>query len=53
MKNNLGLNKILGTIHIYPSLAEANKLAAGVWRKQHAPEKLLRVVETFHTWMRR
>ncbi|MBW1846737.1 MAG: dihydrolipoyl dehydrogenase [Deltaproteobacteria bacterium] len=53
MKNNLGLNKILGTIHIYPSLAEANKLAAGVWRKQHAPEKLLNFVEKFHAWMRR
>jgi len=52
MKNNLGLNKILGTIHIYPSLAEANKLAAGVWRKKHAPEKLLNFIEKFHTWMR-
>lgn len=53
MKNNLGLNKILGTIHIYPSLAEANKLAAGVWRKQHAPEKLLNIIEKYHTWMRK
>lgn len=53
MKNNLGLNKILGTIHIYPSLAEANKLAAGVWRKQHKPERLLNFIEKFHTWMRR
>jgi hypothetical protein len=27
------MNKILGTIHIYPTLAEANKYAAGVWRR--------------------
>lgn len=53
MKNNLGLNKILGTIHIYPSLAEANKLAAGVWRKQHTPEKLLNIIEKYHAWMRK
>lgn len=52
MKNNLGLNKILGTIHIYPTLAEANKLAAGTWRKQHTPEKLLDWVEKYHAWMR-
>ena len=41
MKHGLGLNKILGTIHTYPTLAEANKFAAGVWKKAHAPEKLL------------
>jgi pyruvate/2-oxoglutarate dehydrogenase complex dihydrolipoamide dehydrogenase (E3) component len=52
MRNNLGLNKILGTIHIYPSLAEANKFAAGEWKKKHAPENVLRWVERFHTWMR-
>ena len=37
MKHGIGLNKILGTIHIYPTLAEANKYAAGVWKKAHAP----------------
>jgi len=52
MRHGLGLNKILGTIHIYPTLAEANKYAAGVWKKAHAPQGLLRVVERFHAWMR-
>ena len=45
MRYGLGLNKILGTIHIYPTLAEANKYAAGVWKKAHAPQGLLRVIE--------
>ncbi len=53
MKHGLGLNKILGTIHIYPTLAEANKYAAGEWKKAHAPENILRWVERFHTWRRR
>ena len=53
MKHGLGLNKILGTIHIYPTMAEANKYAAGQWKKAHAPKKLLIWVEKFHTWMRR
>ncbi len=52
MKHDIGLNKILGTIHIYPTLAEANKYAAGVWKKNHAPEALLRLVEKFHAWRR-
>jgi len=52
MKHNLGLNKVLGTIHIYPTLAEANKYAAGVWKKNHSPEKLLVWVEKFHRWRR-
>jgi pyruvate/2-oxoglutarate dehydrogenase complex dihydrolipoamide dehydrogenase (E3) component len=52
MKHGIGLNKILGTIHIYPTLAEANKYAAGVWKRAHAPQKLLGYVERFHTWMR-
>src|SRR5262249_35276631 len=39
MRHGIGLNKILGTIHIYPTFAEANKYAAGVWKKNHAPEK--------------
>ena len=38
MKHGLGLNKILGTIHIYPTMAEANKYAAGVWKRAHAPQ---------------
>jgi pyruvate/2-oxoglutarate dehydrogenase complex dihydrolipoamide dehydrogenase (E3) component/uncharacterized membrane protein YdjX (TVP38/TMEM64 family) len=52
MRHGFGLNKILGTIHIYPTLAEANKYAAGVWKKAHAPQGLLRVVERFHAWAR-
>ena len=52
MKHNLGLNKILGTIHIYPTLAEMNKMAAGVWKKNHAPEKLLSWIEKYHSWRR-
>jgi pyruvate/2-oxoglutarate dehydrogenase complex dihydrolipoamide dehydrogenase (E3) component/uncharacterized membrane protein YdjX (TVP38/TMEM64 family) len=52
MRYKLGLNKILGTIHIYPTLAEANKYAAGNWKKAHAPEKLLSYVQRFHAWQR-
>lgn len=52
MRHGLGLNKILGTIHIYPTLAESNKYAAGAWKKAHAPETLLRWVEKFHGWRR-
>lgn len=52
MKHNLGLNKILGTIHIYPTMAEANKYVAGVWKRNHAPQKLLAWVERYHTWRR-
>jgi pyruvate/2-oxoglutarate dehydrogenase complex dihydrolipoamide dehydrogenase (E3) component len=52
MRHGIGLNKIFGTIHIYPTMAEANKYAAGVWKKAHAPHKLLGYVERFHAWMR-
>ena len=52
MRQGIGLNKILGTIHIYPTLAEANKYAAGAWKRAHAPEGLLRWVERFHAWRR-
>ncbi len=52
MRHGLGLNKILGTIHIYPTLAEANKYAAGNWKRAHAPRKLLAWVEKYHAWMR-
>jgi pyruvate/2-oxoglutarate dehydrogenase complex dihydrolipoamide dehydrogenase (E3) component/uncharacterized membrane protein YdjX (TVP38/TMEM64 family) len=52
MKQGIGLNRILGTIHIYPTLAEANKYVAGNWKKAHAPERLLAWVERFHTWRR-
>ncbi len=52
MRHGFGLNKILGTIHIYPTLAEANKFAAGEWKRAHAPEGLLRWVEGYHRWRR-
>jgi len=51
-EQGIGLNKILGTIHIYPTFAEANKYAAGVWKKAHAPEGVLRKLERLHAWMR-
>lgn len=53
MKYSLGLNKILGTIHIYPTLAEANKYAAGEWKRAHAPQKLLAFAEKFHRFNRK
>ena len=52
MKHGIGLNKILGTIHIYPTMAEANKYAAGLWKKNHAPKRLLAWIRKYHTWMR-
>jgi pyruvate/2-oxoglutarate dehydrogenase complex dihydrolipoamide dehydrogenase (E3) component/uncharacterized membrane protein YdjX (TVP38/TMEM64 family) len=52
MQHGLGLNKILGTVHAYPTMAEANKAAAGQWRRAHQPEALLRWVEKFHQWRR-
>ena len=53
MRHGLGLNKILGTIHIYPTLAEANKYAAGEWKRAHVPERLLEWVARFHSWRRK
>jgi len=52
MKHGLGLNKILGTIHIYPTLAEMNKFAASEWRKNHKPEWALAISKKYHTWRR-
>jgi len=52
MRYGLGMKKILGTIHIYPTLAEANKYAAGVWAKAHAPQGWLRLAERIHGWRR-
>jgi dihydrolipoamide dehydrogenase len=52
MKYNLGLNKILGTIHSYPTMSEANKYVAGIWKKAHAPKKALQILEKFHAWRR-
>ncbi len=52
MKHKLGLNKILGTIHIYPTLSEASKYVAGEWKRQHVPQLLLKWVEKYHAWKR-
>lgn len=52
MKYGLGLNKILGTIHIYPTMAEANKYAAGEWKKARAPRAVLDFLEKMHGWRR-
>ena len=48
MRHDLGLNKILGTIHAYPTWMEANKFAAGNWKREHAPEWALNLLEKFH-----
>jgi pyruvate/2-oxoglutarate dehydrogenase complex dihydrolipoamide dehydrogenase (E3) component/uncharacterized membrane protein YdjX (TVP38/TMEM64 family) len=53
MKHGLGLNKVLGTIHTYPTLAEANKYAAGEWKRAHAPQRVLAWLARFHAWERR
>jgi len=53
MKHGIGLNKILGTVHAYPTLAEATKFAAGEWKRAHAPAGALALLERFHGWQRR
>ena len=52
MRHGFGLNKILGTIHIYPTLAEANKYVAGNWKRAHAPKRVLAWLERYHRWRR-
>lgn len=52
MKHGIGLNKILGTIHIYPTMAEANKYVAGNWKRAHAPQMALRWAQRFFRWQR-
>ncbi len=52
MQWNLGLGKVMGAIHTYPTLAEANKYAAGAWKKAHAPQRTLALLDRFHTWRR-
>ena len=53
MRYNLGLNKILGTIHPYPTMSEATKFTAGVWKKNHAPQTVLNWVEKYFNWTRK
>ncbi len=53
MKHKIGLNKILGTIHTYPTMSEANKYVAGDWKRAHAPQRLLQWARRYHDWKRR
>ncbi|HYW77509.1 MAG TPA: FAD-dependent oxidoreductase [Gammaproteobacteria bacterium] len=53
MRYRLGLGKLLGVVHAYPTWSEANKYTAGVWKRKHAPEKVLRLLERYHGWRRR
>jgi pyruvate/2-oxoglutarate dehydrogenase complex dihydrolipoamide dehydrogenase (E3) component/uncharacterized membrane protein YdjX (TVP38/TMEM64 family) len=50
MKNKIGLKKILGTIHAYPTYAEANKSVAGAWMQKHRPLKALQLATKFFAW---
>lgn len=52
MRHGLGLNKILGTIHVYPTLTESNKYVAGEWKRNHAPQNVLAWVEKYHRWVK-
>jgi len=52
MKHGLGLNKILGTIHTYPTLAESNKYVAGEWRRAHTNPTVLSWLARYHNWRR-
>ncbi len=52
MKHGIGLNRMLGTIHVYPTMSEANKYAAGAWKRAHAPQAALRWARRFFAWRR-
>jgi pyruvate/2-oxoglutarate dehydrogenase complex dihydrolipoamide dehydrogenase (E3) component/uncharacterized membrane protein YdjX (TVP38/TMEM64 family) len=52
MQHGLGLNKILGTVHPYPSWSDAAKLTAGRWKDAHKPEGVLRWLVRYHAWRR-
>jgi pyruvate/2-oxoglutarate dehydrogenase complex dihydrolipoamide dehydrogenase (E3) component/uncharacterized membrane protein YdjX (TVP38/TMEM64 family) len=53
MRHGIGLSGVLRTIHVYPTHSEAVKYVAGRWRLNHTPERLLRLSERYHAWMRR
>ena len=53
MKHGLGLNKILGTIHVYPTWPEAAKYVAGQWKRAHVSPRVLRLLERYHAFLRR
>ncbi|MGL4195102.1 MAG: pyridine nucleotide-disulfide oxidoreductase, partial [Edwardsiella piscicida] len=52
MRHGIGLNKLLATVHPYPTYSEANKYAAGVWKKAHAPQRALAWLARYHRWQR-
>ena len=52
MRHGLGLKAILGTVHAYPTFAEANKYTAGAWQRAHVPKRLLAAGRAFHAWRR-
>jgi hypothetical protein len=52
MKHGLGLNKILGTTHIYPTMAEANRYAAGAWKRSTVTQGQWAFLAAFHAWRR-
>ena len=52
MKHGIGLNRVLGTVHSYPTMAEANKYVAGQWKRAHAPERVLQWLARYHAWKR-
>ncbi|WP_404835249.1 FAD-dependent oxidoreductase [Aeromonas media] len=52
MRHRLGLGKILGTIHAYPTLMEGNKYLAGEWKRAHQPTRLLALLARYHSWRR-
>ena len=52
MRHGIGLKKLFGTVHAYPTYTEANQDAAGAWRNRHAPTWLLGGLKRYHAWMR-
>jgi pyruvate/2-oxoglutarate dehydrogenase complex dihydrolipoamide dehydrogenase (E3) component/uncharacterized membrane protein YdjX (TVP38/TMEM64 family) len=52
MRHRIGLNGVLKTVHAYPTFAEANKYAAGAWRKAHVSERVLRLLARWFRWRR-
>ncbi|MFQ1684030.1 FAD-dependent oxidoreductase [Aeromonas veronii] len=52
MRHRLGLGKILGTVHAYPTLMEGNKYVAGEWKRAHQPTRMLALLARYHRWRR-
>ncbi len=52
MKHGVGLNKILGTIHAYPTLPEANKYVAGAWKRSTVTHGQMDFAAAFNDWTR-